>query len=428
MSKCKKCGKKGLFLKVNEDGYCPNCAILIDFERKKRAAEDDIAKLQEQINDKKKNLSGLSEVQNKKQESERNIVIMQSKLNVESEELTETQKTKQKPENDISVAQNKFSLEQTNNHAQYNNPNNSYIQELNQYAREQSEKAYQQHQSLYRGLDFENITLKRGNPQSLTSLEKNFLKALANQEVEKLDLPVYWTYEYNVNYKNLIIKLLENGYVIISTVFDDYSFLTVKQLKEVLKLLSLPVSGKKQELIERLSESNETDRAFKELNYNQKRFVLTDLGKKAVASVQKSMTKNLEFEDKCLAFIMQQDFNSAYKEVCLFRMQSNSGIGIDWQRELKYGLSNNKLKLFTYFWNTDISEKLPKQCNDYIPQIKACLIFGNMMGSAIDGIIALLIRIVPSLENNPKLLQSAQKIQFALMDVEQIKSFYDLCT
>ncbi len=54
MAKCKKCERKGLFLKVNEDGYCPNCAILIDFESKKRALEDDIAKLQEQINDKKK--------------------------------------------------------------------------------------------------------------------------------------------------------------------------------------------------------------------------------------------------------------------------------------------------------------------------------------------------------------------------------------
>lgn len=302
------------------------------------------------------------------------------------------------------------------------------IAKLDKVSREASEKAYQQHQSLYKNIDYSVITVKPGKTQPLTSLEKNFLKALANQEVEKLDFPGYWTYEYNVNFQESITKLIENGYVVINTVFDDYSFLTVNQLKEALSILSLPVSGKKQELIERLSKSNKAENAFKKLNYNQSRFVLTGLGKKAVASVKKSMTKDLEFEDKCLNFIMQQDYNSAYREVCLFRMQAKNGLGIDWQKEAQYGLNSNKQQLYTYFWNANIADKLPEQCKIYISQIKACLIFCNMMGSGIDGIIALLIRIVPSLKKNSELVQSVQEIQFALMDVEQIKSFCDLLT
>ncbi len=46
MAKCQKCGKKGLFLKLNSDGYCKNCA-LIDLENKKNALENEIAGLKE---------------------------------------------------------------------------------------------------------------------------------------------------------------------------------------------------------------------------------------------------------------------------------------------------------------------------------------------------------------------------------------------
>lgn len=49
MSKCKKCGRKGLFFKVNSDGYCSNCVILIDLENQKHQLESDISESKEKI-------------------------------------------------------------------------------------------------------------------------------------------------------------------------------------------------------------------------------------------------------------------------------------------------------------------------------------------------------------------------------------------
>ncbi len=47
MGKCKKCGKKGLFLKLNTDGLCGKCEIM-ELEEKKRVLEPKIESLKEE--------------------------------------------------------------------------------------------------------------------------------------------------------------------------------------------------------------------------------------------------------------------------------------------------------------------------------------------------------------------------------------------
>lgn len=46
MAKCKKCGKKGLFLKLNSEGLCKNCETLSQFENQKQALDAEITLLQ----------------------------------------------------------------------------------------------------------------------------------------------------------------------------------------------------------------------------------------------------------------------------------------------------------------------------------------------------------------------------------------------
>lgn len=87
------------------------------------------------------------------------------------------------------------------------------------------------------------------------------------------------------NYKEWITTLIENGYVKITPATEYFSFLTVEQLKSVLRLLHLPTSGKKQELIARISNQAGTENALKELNLYVERFVLTDIGREAVESI-----------------------------------------------------------------------------------------------------------------------------------------------
>lgn len=172
--------------------------------------------------------------------------------------------------------------------------------DLEKYSREASEKGYAAHVNSYKNLDFKNISLKDGNPLPLDEIEKKFLKALSNQQVDKLNFPVYWTYEYHVNYKEWITKLIENGYVKITPATEDFSFLTVEQLKSVLRLLHLPTSGKKQELIARISNQAATENALKELDLYVERFVLTDIGREAVKSIPKPIVKEITYEDLLL--------------------------------------------------------------------------------------------------------------------------------
>ena len=161
------------------------------------------------------------------------------------------------------------------------------IEELDRQSKEASEMGYAAHIDSYKNLDFKNIGIKNDVPEPLDEIEKRFLKALSNQQVDKLSFPVYWTYEYHVNYKEWITKLIENGYVKITTNTEDFSFLTIEQLKSVLKILHLPTSGKKQELVVRISNQVGTENALKELGLYNERFILTEIGKEAIKSIPK---------------------------------------------------------------------------------------------------------------------------------------------
>lgn len=103
--------------------------------------------------------------------------------------------------------------------------NQQFLEQVNAQAKAESDRLHNMHESQYKKLDFCNLKVKIGNPEPLTSTEKYFLKALAFQEVKNMDFPIYWTLEYNINYKELITKFIENGYIEISSNVIDYSFL-----------------------------------------------------------------------------------------------------------------------------------------------------------------------------------------------------------
>lgn len=195
-----------------------------------------------------------------------------------------------------------------------------------------------------------------------------------------------------------------------------------------MKALSLPTSGRKAELISRLEECPNAADVMKAQNMCNNRFVLTKIGKDAIKNLPKYITKNLEFEDKCLDLIHKEDFNSAYKEVCLRESQKRGprGIGIDWQKELSQGLSSNKLKIFQYFWKADISNDFKGQTEETVSDIKACIILGNLLGCEVVKIVYAIMRRNPTVKKDNILVQTVQKYQFALMDLEQMKVLYDL--
>lgn len=66
-------------------------------------------------------------------------------------------------------------------------------------------------------------------------------------------LPGYFEYKYNINAQTHTKQLREQGYLEFASGADLLNTLGVAELKEILKQYSLKVSGKKQELIERIT-------------------------------------------------------------------------------------------------------------------------------------------------------------------------------
>jgi len=57
MAKCKKCGRKGLFFKVNSDGMCADCAALTEIEKKKHEMEAWISAEEKKLAEVQNNIS-----------------------------------------------------------------------------------------------------------------------------------------------------------------------------------------------------------------------------------------------------------------------------------------------------------------------------------------------------------------------------------
>lgn len=69
------------------------------------------------------------------------------------------------------------------------------------------------------------------------------------------ELPEYKIEVYGQDYKSRVNKLFEQGYLEYGTVKDNLNFLTVTELKEILRTGGQKVSGKKDELVKRITEN-----------------------------------------------------------------------------------------------------------------------------------------------------------------------------
>lgn len=90
--------------------------------------------------------------------------------------------------------------------------------------------------------------------------------------------PGFWWFEYGIRDVGQMLKQLEEmGYIVLAAPKDSVSRLTIPQLKEVLEKQGLTTTGKKAELVDRVSEN-----ISEEILLNagvQRKYNLTDLGK-----------------------------------------------------------------------------------------------------------------------------------------------------
>lgn len=222
------------------------------------------------------------------------------------------------------------------------------LDELEQMHRAESDMLYQERQVSVSAFD-PYIIEYSGNDCTLSSVEQQFLKKIAGQPVECPYVAGYWEYEYGLSFPIIMTKLLKNGYLKIGTAAENLDYLTVLELKSILKKHGLTVSGKKADLISRINENVAKDILVSEFGKSKSHYTLTSKGASTSCDVPSSITKDIDFEDACLATIHQNDFNTAYKLVAQKESEKRfpRGIGVDWEQERQTGLSEQKINFYS---------------------------------------------------------------------------------
>lgn len=223
------------------------------------------------------------------------------------------------------------------------------------------------------------VKVTKTDNKPLTSLEISFLDYISSKNVSKLTLPAYWSLEYNIDSSYLISKLLNNGYLTITSSVDNLSRLKVDELRQILKLHSLKTTGKKEELIERLNISLSKTQLVSSLSGNENKFyTLTSQGIKLVNNNPRSITKDLKFENDCLSFISKKEFDNAYLLICDFEITKKTprGLGINWADEKINGLSRKKKHVYKHLMSK-ISSDIPNECH---LNLVSSFILCNMLG------------------------------------------------
>jgi hypothetical protein len=303
----------------------------------------------------------------------------------------------------------------------YNTPINASgaVDDWGRRAREKSETLYQQLQAENNSFDpYAPIEPGTYSVEPLTSTEKFFLEKINGKPIVNPDMPVYWFWEYNITLPGIMPRLMGCGYLRVLKIAEDVTRLKVDEMKAVLRNAGLPVTGKKAELLNRITDniSPEDLQVFTE-SY-PKHYALTDKGRQAIEGLQKSMTKNHELEDACIETILTKNIQEAYRLICVYEAGKNGkrGIGIDWNREIDIGLSPTKRELYSTFMTTPLNSRLlVGELQFFEPQIKASVVLGVMMGGTAPDIALLTIRI-SGIREKENLIRLTYTLLFALME------------
>ncbi len=277
-------------------------------------------------------------------------------------------------------------------------PNTSNINKLNEFYQNRSKKLYEIHLA-----NINNFVIESNmyNTSPITSVEKSFLKYIDSQPIVNPSIAQYWTYEYNLDFNKTINRFLDNGYIKIVN-YKRPNNMTVPELKEILKKANIKASGNKDNLIKLAQENIKIETLEKLFDNQNKYFLLTDKGIELTSDIQPSITKDLEFENKCCQLIMDNKISEAYKLICEFECKKNipRGLGIDWNNELKEGISQTALNSYKKYMDTDFKKQLPDKFIQYEEKLKAGMIFCQMMGVGFDKRKLMIERIIDDINKD----------------------------
>ena len=163
---------------------------------------------------------------------------------------------------------------------------------------------------------------------------------------------------------------------------DDLSLLKMPQLKEISKKFNLKVSGKKNELIERIQDNVWKEELLEDFPFlNDRVYIITEKGKEALNAYAIAVESRLRsLEDECYHLIRQNRIGDAYKCVEKYESEQPVPCGSD-----EYWKSGNYTELneaeafgIYCFMNSDL--ELPPELSEYKNQMKAILVTTYFIG------------------------------------------------
>ena len=143
--------------------------------------------------------------------------------------------------------------------------------------------------------------------------------------------------------------------------------------KDILRKNQLPVSGKKADLISRIEENIAKSDLKTRLGNHAAHYTLSARGEAATCPTQISITKDTDFEDRCLAAIHKKDIGKACGLVAAWESAKRfpRGIGTDWNEEAQKGLTAPISAFYTR-----ILEGAAEKDEPY----RECLVLAHMLG------------------------------------------------
>ena len=177
-------------------------------------------------------------------------------------------------------------------------------------------------------------------------------------------------------------KFIDYGFLELPTTEERLNFLTIPQLKTILKNHSFPVSGKKADLIERIM----LNIPMNDLNLdtNSNIYHISLKGNQLIEQY-KDKKENAErvFNNDCIDLILQGNFTKAYYNICTNYASSPlpHGLGIDWSKEAERGIpEDNRDILHEYLKFQDIETH--SLLGENVNVFNACVILCELKGES----------------------------------------------
>ncbi len=162
-----------------------------------------------------------------------------------------------------------------------------------------------------------NIQTPFSQKKTLSIGEIEFLEYLSNHDTDITTFSKHFSYQYNLNYKNTVNLLLKNDYINVGSAKESLVVNKVQDLKAFLKSKELSVSGKKDDLIQRILEQTTDYDTY----FPKRIFVLTEKGEDVIQKYKTAVINDLKKKvSDSMFYIRKEQFEPL---VPMFKSEGN---------------------------------------------------------------------------------------------------------